>query len=155
MIPNYVEMLGQWLEPIDAMPLECDGATRVISALLQREGLSHTIEVGELVVAGVGRIPLHWWIRLGQQRTAGAAVVIDYRARMWLGDDSRVPHGVFVPHADAVDFRPRGEIPPEDASSPMIFWVLAGKALDDFPHLSELAVDPGDGHCSRLRCGRG
>ncbi|HBP6379065.1 TPA: hypothetical protein L6A07_28240 [Pseudomonas aeruginosa] len=34
-------------------------------------------------------IPIHFWIQLADGR------VIDYRARMWLGDDAGVPHGVF------------------------------------------------------------
>lgn len=99
--------------------------TRVISALLEREGIDHQAFLGTLVVPDVGKIGLHAWIDIDgdpQQR-------IDLRARMWLGEDPRVPHGVFEPTAAAIY-----DGQPFDASiDPIVLQILCGKSLDDFP----------------------
>lgn len=79
---------SRWLAALDALRLECDGMTRVISSLLQRDGVAHAAMVGRLDVDQVGSIALHHWIELPDGRR------IDLRARMWLGNDARVPHGV-------------------------------------------------------------
>ena len=101
--------------------------TRVISALLEREGIDHQAFLGTLEVPDVGEIGLHAWIDLDgdpQQR-------IDLRARMWLGDDPRVPHGVFEPTPAAV-YKGR----PFDASiESVVLEILCGKSLDDFPRI--------------------
>lgn len=57
--------------------LECDGLTRVISTLMQRDGIHHQVCVGTLTISNVGMIPIHWWIVLSDGR------ICDYRARMW------------------------------------------------------------------------
>ncbi|PWD02055.1 hypothetical protein CX658_19070 [Pseudomonas amygdali pv. lachrymans] len=36
-------------------------------------------------------IPVHLWIELKDGR------LVDYRARMWLGEVATVPHGIFSP----------------------------------------------------------
>ena len=112
-----------WLNALDALRLECDGMTRVVSALLLRDGIAHTPMCGTLSVTGVGEIPLHHWIELDDGR------LIDSRARMWLGGDPRVPHGV-VPR-DQADARYVGravELP----CSPVVFWALTDVTIDAF-----------------------
>jgi len=121
--------LQAWLAGLDAAPLECDGMTRCISILLQRDRVRHEVHRGDLVVHGAGTITPHWWIRVGN------GLVCDFRARMWLGQPGLVPHGVFRPE-EHVQYRSAGveDIPP----SPLVFHVLAGVPLDTYPRLSAL-----------------
>jgi hypothetical protein len=126
--------IGDWLAPIDAFPLECDGLTRIVSTLLARDDVEHRVCVGSLDIQGVGLIPLHWWVELGDGR------VIDYRARMWLGDGPQTPHGVFLPSAPQQyvsdsDTKPRGTIAEVSAT---VFHILAGVPLSTFPRLPRL-----------------
>lgn len=120
--------LQDWLSPLDTLPLECDGMTRVISALLEREGIDHQAYMGSLVVPHVGRIGLHAWIDV----EGDPVQRIDLRARMWLGEDARVPHGVFEPSPAAVyDGHPF-----EAYMDPIVLQILCGKSLDDFDRLA-------------------
>src|SRR5215207_6786457 len=109
--------VGTWLAALDDLPLECDGLSRSISALLDREGVAHRLLVGSLTVPAVGATPYHWWVELGTGH------VVDLRARMWLGASERVPHGVSLPAAhhlyDAHDVV-------RAAVSPFVFRVLTG-----------------------------
>jgi hypothetical protein len=76
---------------IDA-PVECDGFTRLAHGALESAGIDHACMRGRVVSAdGTVRSPIHFWIELPDGR------LIDYRARMWLGDFSSVPHGIFLP----------------------------------------------------------
>lgn len=127
--------LQQWLAPLERLPLECDGMTQVVSTLLAREGIAHRAVVGSLAVAGVGTIALHWWIELAD------GWLCDLRARCWLGDDARVPHGVFEPGTAAL-YTPRQTC--DAVVSPVVFWVLAGAPLEAFGRLCEV-VDAGAG----------
>lgn len=84
--------LQRWLDPLNEAPVECDGMTRAISALLSINGIEHQTFGGILAddsavgsEANVG--VTHFWIKLADGST------IDYRARMWLGPEA--PHGVF------------------------------------------------------------
>ncbi|WP_114471621.1 hypothetical protein [Pseudorhodoferax soli] len=122
---------SRWLASLDALRLECDGMTRVISNLLQRDGISHTPMTGRLVIEGVGRVVPHCWIKLEDGRR------IDVRARMWLGDDPRVPHGI-VPD-DALGVQYEGE-PFQVVGSPLVFWVLTDTTMDAFAPASFLAA---------------
>jgi hypothetical protein len=107
--------------------LECDGLTRIISTLMQRDGIEHRVQVGSLDVTGAGHIPLHWWIVLADEK------VCDLRARMWLGDDPSVPHGVFVPEAHH-HYTPANELMPGQVRlNPAMFVALAGKPMHCFP----------------------
>lgn len=143
--------LADWLAPVDQMQVECDGASRVISMLLQREGIDHVIETGSLNVPGVGRIPYHWWIRLGESE---GAALIDYRARMWLGSDPRVPHGVFMPADTGARFKAVTSGPADGTAARLIFLILAGVSLERYPtlgqHVSSESLD-GAGLSERLR----
>ncbi|WP_155973562.1 hypothetical protein [Paenibacillus sp. Leaf72] len=84
--------LGNYLLPFENLALECDGLTRVISSALTGANIPHKIAIGSMqnIVTGK-RFSLHFWIVLPDN------YFIDFRARMWLGDDSDVPHGVFNP----------------------------------------------------------
>lgn len=118
------DRLGEWLAPIDGMPLECDGLTRVASTLLRREAVAHQVFAGELIVEGVGVVRPHYWIRLADGR------VIDYRARMWLSPSPAVPHGVFRPPPEV---RYQGEdVGPADLPA-AIFEILSRRSLESFP----------------------
>lgn len=126
--------LERWLEKLQDAPLECDGMTRVISTLLQASNIDHCIEIGSLEVQGAGVIPLHWWIRLPDDR------IVDLRARMWLGDGVHVPNGVFEP-GQGVNYAARSIV--EAASvklSPALFWLLSGQRMDSFELLAPDAL---------------
>lgn len=84
------DMISMLLEPYIDAPVECDGFTRIAHSVLAGAGVTHTCMAGRLVSTSLNEeLPLHFWIQLDDGR------VIDYRARMWLGDDAAVPHGVF------------------------------------------------------------
>lgn len=119
--------LSDWLAPLDTCSLECDGMARCIATLLTRERIAHRIVIGELEVIGVGSIPLHFWIRLDAPGLAGH--LIDFRARMWLGTDSHVPHGVFIPEP-GLSYTAGGEV--SGNLSPVLFRVLTGLSLEAF-----------------------
>lgn len=118
------DRLQQWLSPLDGLPLECDGLTRVISTLLTREGIEHRALSGAVTIDGVGRIGFHWWIELAD------GALCDFRSRMWIGDDERVPHGLFRA-SPGQHFEASAE---HDANlSPTLFWALTGSPIEDFP----------------------
>ena len=134
-IPSPKQFAARSLQALDGLALECDGLSRSLSMLLQRDDIEHTLCVGELVVDGVGRIALHWWVELPD------GVVCDARARMWLGSDARVPHGVFRPESTQ-HYRLRETL--EMVCTPTIFWILTGKPLEAFPSIqaSDRMVGP-------------
>lgn len=132
--------LERWLEKLQDTPLECDGMTRVMSTLMQASNIDHCIEIGSLEVQGAGVIPLHWWIRLPENR------IVDLRARMWLGDGMRVPNGVFEP-GQGVIYASHTIV--EAASvklSPALFWLLSGQRMEGFEILeADDLLDQADG----------
>ena len=134
-IPSPEQFAARSLQSLDGLALECDGLSRSLSMLLQRDDIEHTVCVGELVVDGVGRIALHWWVELP------GGVVCDARARMWLGSDKRVPHGVFRPESTQ---RYRVGETREMVCTPTTFWILTGKPLEAFPSIqaSDRMVGP-------------
>jgi|TARA_A100001518_G_C1226854_1_gene77627 hypothetical protein len=86
--------LSGLLADLDDANCECNGLTRLVTTTLHWHQIPHSVFKGEvrrkrtdggpdLVVAP------HYWARVGD-------LVIDYRARMWLGTDVDVPHGVFM-----------------------------------------------------------
>lgn len=117
------------LQTVDAMPLQCDGLCRVLSILLTRERVTHQTHIGALEVEGVGRIGTHCWIELQH------GVFVDLRARMWLGPDDRVPHGVFQ-LSPGQRYSKRGQLPVmSHPSSALMFEILSDHRLDGFPSL--------------------
>lgn len=90
--------IQEMLAAYDRSELECDGATRVFSWLLKREGIHHVVKFGRLEFQGQGiegiAAPLdivepHYWIELEDGGT------VDFKAEMWLPGREGVPHGVF------------------------------------------------------------
>ena len=80
-------------EQYDSAPLECDGLTNVFHFFLTQAGIAHAVFHGQVEdrETGEGFAP-HRWIRL---ETKEGPMVVDYRARMWLGERESIPHGVF------------------------------------------------------------
>jgi hypothetical protein len=79
------ELMEDYLARYAGLPLECDGLTRVIDFILEKNGIRHKTFAGE--ISYKDKSIIHYWIQLEDGR------IIDYRARMWLG--KRAPHGVF------------------------------------------------------------
>lgn len=112
---------------LDALPLECDGMCRVISTILERDKVPHTVYMGSLAIKHVGGIPLHFWIAFDDGH------ILDLRARMWLGHTDKVPHGYFVP---APEYWYRGEqIETSHLYRCRIVTMLTGRKLETFPPL--------------------
>jgi len=82
--------IEQLVKPYIDLPLECDGLTRVISYILDKNNIKHKTCIG-LISNKKDKVVEHYWIELSDGR------YIDYRARMWLGDDESVPNGIFNP----------------------------------------------------------
>lgn len=78
------------LERYDSCRLECDGLTRVLSYVLSNADIPHTVMLGEIIDRLTDNsFSPHLWIELADGR------VVDYRARMWLGEAEYIPHGIF------------------------------------------------------------
>jgi len=84
------ERVEEIVKPYEGLALECDGLTRVISYLLLKEEIQHTIKTGELDVVDIDVLTPHYWIILDD-----TGEIVDYRARMWFGPYDYVPYGVF------------------------------------------------------------
>ena len=74
----------------DYLKLECDGLIRVLTYVLSKNKIKHKVFMGS-VSGDTDDIPLHFWIELPNGK------VVDYRLRMWLGNDKKIPNGVFNP----------------------------------------------------------
>jgi hypothetical protein len=87
---NATMNLEAILSQYDTCNLECDGLTRVLHTVLTRQTVAHTVKIGRIenTQTGVSFEP-HFWIELPTGQ------IVDYRARMWLGQDA--PHGIFNP----------------------------------------------------------
>lgn len=119
------QKLFDWLAPLDQLALECDGLTRVVSALLTREGVEHQMHQGALETPE-GRIGVHCWIRLPD------GAICDFRARMWLGEDA--PHGIFYPD-ESIHYGSRGELRIIDLKNSKIFQFIFGIDINSYPSL--------------------
>lgn len=113
--------LNKWLDKLDALPLECDGMSRVISHLLSTQNIEHEISVGSLACNN-GKIPLHYWITLNN------GSILDLRARMWLGDKDGVPHGLINP--GDFDYIKKGSI--NSINDDFLFMILSERKPADF-----------------------
>lgn len=84
-----LEILRALLDELDNASVECDGMCRLVATKLSKAGIPYQAKGGSLAVAGQGISP-HFWVEVGP-------FIIDYRARMWLGEAREdVPHGIFV-----------------------------------------------------------
>lgn len=115
--------LHKLLAAYDAAPVECDGFTRLAHTALTNAGVQHSCMLGRLVSAdGQRRTPVHLWIELPDGR------LIDYRARIWLGDADSVPHGIFD-RAGYSEWTYSGEI----IDLPILHPVLANILMQSIP----------------------
>lgn len=82
--------LSSLLGTYDQYALECDGMTRVLHTVLEKQNIPHTLWVGTVrhTPSDTAFAP-HFWITIGD-------IFIDYRARMWLGNTPDIPHGIFA-----------------------------------------------------------
>lgn len=117
------ELISDWLTYFDDMPLECDGMTRVLSTVLAKQGVKHTVAGGLLSGGERGQIP-HYWIELPDKR------IIDLRARMWMGENA--PHGVFENKRLDVEYIKEREYE-SFIVQPFLYQILSGRDLDDAP----------------------
>lgn len=86
------EELGMLLAALDDSPLECDGLTHAVSFALHQAGIKHSCAMGFVRDTDTGScVAPHLWVELAD------GWIVDFRLRMWLGDEDRVPHGVFHP----------------------------------------------------------
>lgn len=73
--------------------LECDGLTRVASYILTSERIEHRTMAGSLYQPDSKQVvEPHFWIEIDD-------CILDFRARMWLGEADTVPNGLFDPES--------------------------------------------------------
>lgn len=95
------DALESALSMLDPCEVECEGMTSLVSYVLEREGILHTRMVGAAIHKGTHETVLpHCWIELPE-----IGRVIDFRLRMWLGDDDEIPHGVFMKDNEIIEYR--------------------------------------------------
>jgi hypothetical protein len=122
--------IERWLHPLENLSLECDGMSRVIAALLNRASIEYTVFMGVLVDTSLpatdkSATVLHCWITLSD------GAIVDYRARMWFGDDA--PNGVFHP-SDFSRFKYSKAVPQGNFSLPInLLSAMAETDLSAFP----------------------
>jgi len=89
------QRLEALLSHLDDKPVECDGMSSLVATLLHRNGINYQGMCGQIIPKHLGSPIPHVWIEVG-------GLVVDYRARMWMGNEQEVPHGVF-PKTDYPD----------------------------------------------------
>jgi hypothetical protein len=105
------------LDEYDPLHLECDGLTRVLDYVLHQHGIRHKVCAGPISYPATGEsMSPHFWIEVPLE---GATAIVDYRARMWLGDEADISHGVFGAGDSAVVYD----------GSPVVGWRTADKSL--------------------------
>jgi len=110
-----IERLRALLDPLDGADVECDGMARLVSTVLARERIEHRTFVGQLQLDGQ-TVRSHFWTEVGP-------LLIDYRARMWLGFRDDAPHGVCVKSDLAAQYQ--GEEFPLDPLPAHVFTLLS------------------------------
>lgn len=74
--------------------LDCDGQSRVFHAVLTELEIPHLLYAGSIEERdGQRGTSPHFWIRLSVKEDWA---IIDFKARKWLGDDEKIPHGAFL-----------------------------------------------------------
>lgn len=111
---------------LDSLPLDCENLIRVIATLLDRDGVPYKAHQGAMWVKGIGHVEPHCWLVLDGGRT------VDFRARLWLGEEERVPHGIFVPTDSQVytSYKTFNAV-----VHPVVVFALTGSRLEHFPTL--------------------
>ena len=71
----------------------------MLSYVLERDGglvygKDYVVRSG-ILDSEFGEVPTHFWIEFNGSKHGG--MILDYRARMWLGDREEVPNGFFDP----------------------------------------------------------
>ena len=108
------------LDPYDSSNTECDGMIQICHTVLTQKGIEHQPMAGTLAGPTYNQlIPIHLWIDLPN------GYKIDYRARMWLGDNG-IPHGVFNPQ-DFPDVIYTGNSIELQPLQPVLFEILTQK----------------------------
>ncbi|MBA1280409.1 hypothetical protein [Stutzerimonas stutzeri] len=87
--------LRHLLDSLDTASVECDGMTRLVCTVLTKAGIEHQAYVGSVRI-GDAAIPYHFWVEVGE-------LLVDYRARMWMGSSPDIPHGI-VPKREVGNF---------------------------------------------------
>ena len=118
----------QWLDQLDTAQLECDGVSRCLSTLLDREDVQHEVHLGWVEVEGRCAVTPHFWIQL-------SGFIVDLRLRMWLGNRPEFPHGVFAPDERVRHHTERILVPHETILQPGLFYLLSGRHLENFKRL--------------------
>ena len=88
-----IQQLTELTDPYAYCPLECDGLSKVLSFVLGKHAINHTVYSGTLAPQGEDGIP-HVWIEL---ETDLGRRTLDYRVRQWFRDRPAIPHGLFDP----------------------------------------------------------
>ena len=83
------QRLTALLSHLEDKPVECDGMSSLVATVLHRNGIEYQGMCGQIVPKHLGSPIPHVWIE-------GGGLVVDFRARMWMGDEPSVPHGVFA-----------------------------------------------------------
>lgn len=126
---DLAKQLQTWLDPLDSAFVECDGMTRLITTLLKKNGIEHTVMGGRLIDhqgENSFEIP-HFWIKLPSGHT------IDYRARMWVGEEAQ--HGVFLQSGERFEYAK----PQPVVFSPLpaaVLHIMSGVDVESYPAFS-------------------
>lgn len=149
---HFTAQLQAWLDPLDEAAVECDGMSRIISALLTDSLIEHTVMGGLLIDMHKLNDPsvgheegcacTHWWIELPTGH------VIDYRARMWMGQEAQ--HGVFLPDNSHFNYRAHEPVFFSDLGYP-ILSLMSGLDLESYPQFTALAHQPATNMRSSFR----
>ncbi len=111
--------LHRLLDQYDGCLLECDGLIQVLSTVLTREGIPHSVYIGCITyVPTLQAFAPHYWIGVG-------AFTVDFRADMWLRNLPNIPHGIFCQKDYPVEYE--GEVVPCDPLPGWLFSVLTDR----------------------------
>lgn len=103
------------LDPMGSAPVEWNGFARLASTVLRNAGIPHTVFLGALSCGGRIVSP-HLWIKVGPWW-------VDYRARLWLGSSTDIPHGIFKIDSPC-EAQYAGSAIQLDPLSPILFEIL-------------------------------
>lgn len=121
---EFLEELESSLLYLDDCDVECDGMTYAISYLLGKAGIAHARKIGHVECPQTFQVVHpHCWIELD------ADTVIDFRLRMWLGDEDRIPHGVF--RVSEHDIRYTGQIQDRPIPTPAVLALMTNNKLKE------------------------